>query len=251
METNNETLAQTLALTAVATILKFKPSNKFDDNLKASIAADLMPLLPSNKVYKETIAAFASELATKYILLDTQNPTLCHVPDSQLYAGKKTERDLIKAHDFTVNLTTDTEYRLATYVLQLYSKQTNEGTNKELHYPAYALEALQLINGLTSVVDLKGEKQVTTKSDNFDYEALGLDANWFHSGKGAVYTLPNNGGVRHIVKPEFLGVVMPLIFQRLDIFSMKTESSTVAAYDGVMVYTKPAKPAVVDVNFSL
>lgn len=235
---------KTELLTALTSVLLAPPFViKVNEERTTALQSVINNILPSKIISDDTIAAFASELATKYILLDSQNSTLCHIPDSQLYAGKKTERELVKAHDFTVNLATDTEYRLATYILQLYSKQTNEGTNKELHFPAYALEALQLINGLTSVVDLKGEKQVTTKADSFDYEALGLDSSWFHTGQGAVYTLPNNGGTRHIVKPEHIATVMPLVFSRLDLFSMKVEPSTVEKYEGVNIITKYIKQA--------
>ena len=238
MNTQKETMLHALTAVLLAPPFALKV---MDESRVTALQSVINNVLPANVISDNTIAAFASELATKYILLDTQNPTLCHIPDSQLYAGKKTERELVAKHDFTVNLVTDTEYRLATYILQLYSKQTNEGTNKELHFPAYALEALQLINGLTSVIDLKGEKQVTNKSDSFDYEALGLNPAWFHSGIGAVMTLQNQGGTRHIVKPEHIADVMPLVFTRLDIFSMKTESSTVEKYAGVNVITKWTK----------
>jgi hypothetical protein len=247
-------------LTALMQVLQTnKPALKIDDSLTTALKAWIAITEVHYKISNEVMSSFVKACTSKFLVPDSQILGLIHVPASQLYAGMKTARELKPAHDVHLNLSTETEYRLATDLLNSYSRQTTTDTKTELHYPAYALECLHLINGNTTLVDLKGERSVTLKSDSFDYESLGLDAAWFHSGKGAVYT--SEAGTRHIIKPEYISVAVAFVFAHLDIFSMETKNSTVEAYEGMMVTTKPqkkrnlvqdiAKQALSDINFEL
>lgn len=154
---NTSTIA-TIKDAIITTLLADKPSLKISDKLNIAISDAIASNLPDLRIAKpsaEVLSAYTKALSERNILVDTQDFTIVHVADSQLFSrheGK--DGDLIAAHSYKLDQlspTWDTILQLATVILLEHKRarpeKLRENNNLNLHLCAEGLEALQLING--------------------------------------------------------------------------------------------------------
>jgi hypothetical protein len=182
MNSVNETLANKLALTAIATLLKFKPSIKIDEALTASIEEDISKVLPAHaKVDSRVIDLWAKSVSRKFCVVDSNNPALIHVSDRQL--GKMSSgvfAEAFEAETVVLPLVTEQDFRLATAVMNIHKRNCpshcSSSAQVAKHWAAVCYEAIELILGKLDSNELS-ESSTNTKIEK-DYmasiKAMGL-----------------------------------------------------------------------------
>jgi hypothetical protein len=179
MNTQKE-LAQTLALTAIATLLRFKPSIKIDEALTANIADDLATLLPSDNADKLTDVTRSMLPSLKGgALVDTlSDDVVIHIP--AFAKATKAEQTDISIAAQSVTFTLDS-YSVES--VRYFSVALSELVNKQPNYEVAWNDNCKL----TALVDyvipvLKGLATVTTSTTSAgkDYlqccDVMGLTA---------------------------------------------------------------------------
>jgi hypothetical protein len=210
MNSVNEILANQLALTAIATILKVKPSIKIDEALTASIAEDISKVLPAHtEVDSKVIDLWARAVSRKHCLVDSINPALVHVSDRQL--GKMSAgvfAEAFEAETVVLPLVTEQDFRLATAIMNIHKRNcpSHCASSEQIakHWAAVCYEAIEIILGKMDSNELS-ESSTSTKIEK-DYigsiKSMGLSdflphlhnsfmggVNFQHADDGSAITL--------------------------------------------------------------
>lgn len=248
---NSQTI--TSIKTAIVTaLLADKPSLKISDKLEQSLFDAIISNIPEqheDKPNPDVLAAFSKALSERNILLDSNNPTLTHVSDSQLFSRHEgQDGSLIPAHDYNLeNLTPswDTVLRLATIIVNEHkrarpSKLDSDSKLLQLHLAAEALEALQLINGeretSASTATTKKDYASIVKDFGLDFllELPGVTFDGHETGIGKTRI-----GITAVCPPD--NALLDELEGKLNLVKDKSDLFTYTAFGG-QVYDVIAKP---------
>jgi hypothetical protein len=209
----NTTNINNIKTAIISALLADKPSLKISEKLEQNLVDAIIDQLPEQREDRpspEVLAAFSKSLSERGIWLDSNNTTLTHIPDSQLFSRHEgQDGPLVNSHDFQLDkLAPDwnTILRLVTMLVIKHKRarpsKLDEGNNLQLHLAAEALEALQLINGDITLDDTG--TAVSSSAPSFDFLAHGLNSEHFVTDKPkAIYTMPRDAGTKLYLKAEY------------------------------------------------
>lgn len=205
----NKTIAETLAQTAIATLLRFKPSMKIDESLTASIVDDLQAVIPAPHDNKLTEATRAMLPSLKAGMFDTMSDDIVIKWEAFYKADKSEQTDIhVPAGSVTFKLPSYDVETVRFFALAL------QGLQKQPDYTASLGKKHNNNAKLTALVDfiipvLQGADVVTqaakaeSLSESFDFASHGLDSKMFATGNKSVYTMPKNGGIKLYLLAEY------------------------------------------------